>query len=150
MWAFFTEHRPNIVIAYDSTYAANCTQGLWTPRENVQLVEVAQRWLQLCQSKFHVRFEYVPAHTQAQDWWSLNNEEADKAAKKGARRLLSLHAWFLQTNRPEQAFLKTPSVLAATVPKTRPQQRTVPYLPEALVELDRRRKHVGRLQEQMK
>ena len=84
MWAHFHVADHNICVAYDSSYAANCTQGTWAPTNNHSLVETAQRWLRLCQEKAHVSFRYVPAHTQQTDWWSINNEQADYLAKQGA------------------------------------------------------------------
>ena len=83
MWAHFHVADHNICIAYDSSYAANCTQGTWAPTNNHSLVETAQHWLRLCQEKAHVSFRYVPAHTQQTDWWSINNEQADYLAKQG-------------------------------------------------------------------
>jgi ribonuclease HI len=51
MWTYFHITNHNICIAYDSTCAANCTQGYWAPNNNQSLVEQAQHWLRLCQEK---------------------------------------------------------------------------------------------------
>ena len=71
----------NITIAYDSTYAASCTQGIWAPNQ------AAQHWLCLYQTTFYVSFRYVAADTSLQDWGSINNEAADAAVKSHSSRL---------------------------------------------------------------
>ena len=75
MSAYCRFNHMNIKIAYDSTYAASCTQGIWAPNQ------AAQHWLCLCQTTSYVSFRYVAAHTSLQDWGSINNEAADAAVK---------------------------------------------------------------------
>ena len=46
VWLWNSGYTGQAVIAYDSTYAANCTQGHWLPTSNVALAVSAQQWLQ--------------------------------------------------------------------------------------------------------
>ena len=81
MSAYCRFNHMNITIAYDSTYAASCTQGIWAPNQ------AAQHWLCLYQTTFYVSFRYVAADTSLQDWGSINNEAADAAVKSHSSRL---------------------------------------------------------------
>ena len=81
MPAYCRFNHMNITIAYDSTYAASCTQRIWAPNQ------AAQHWLCLCQTTFYVSFRYVAAHTSLQDRGPINNEAADAAVKSHSSRL---------------------------------------------------------------
>ena len=151
MWAYYHINQNNITIAYDSTYAANCTQGIWVTQENQQLAQTAQHWLRLCQTKFYVSFRYVAAHTNLQDWWSINNEAADTAAKKGATGQNNLQDWMHTgvQNTPTlpplphiawpQLSQLCQEVIQQCIPTNKPNQQNIPYSRQALQQLDNKR-----------
>ena len=158
MWCWSNRSSGNVVLVYDSTYAASCTQGLWMPRLNQQLATLAQRWLQQCQHKFHVGFRHVRSHTGEEDWFSINNEKVDEAAKQGARGFTNFFAAAEELIREPPMSEDLPTqpwsvlselctrVMADCLPTSKPHQRSVPYSPTALQELDRRRDHLLELQ----
>ena len=58
----------NFVIHYDSTYAANMTEGKWTPRANKNLIEHAQTIMQAIKQKTKVTLYYIKSHTGEKDY----------------------------------------------------------------------------------
>ena len=85
IWLWASDFTGETVVAYDSAYARNCTQGLWLPQANTQLATTAQEWLQRCLSKMTISFRHVKSHTGQTDFWSLKNDIVDAAAKSGAQ-----------------------------------------------------------------
>ena len=156
VWLWHSGFTGHAVIAYDSTYAANCTQGHWLPTSNVSLAVSAQQWLQRCQSRLAVSFRHVRSHAGQEDWWSVNNEVVDVAAKHGAQGQVQLFADAIQLLRAPPPLPEIPAkswpelaslghdALQACLPKRKPHQQAVPYTASALEELDRRK---GRLLE---
>ena len=158
IWLWQSDFTGEAIIAYDSTYACNCAQGHWLPRTNTQLASTAQEWLQRCQAKMVISFRHVKSHTGHQDFWSLNNDIVDSAAKDGATGKLQLFegASTLIHEPPPLPTMPTmpwpelaglcKTVMDECIPLRKPHQRAVPYTASALEELDRRKTHLQELQ----
>jgi len=70
----------NIIIWYDSEYAAGVIQGSLQAHTNLELVTEARALLEQCRRS--VTFKHVYSHTGKHDLHSIGNDIADKLAKK--------------------------------------------------------------------
>ena len=157
IWLWASDFTGEAVIAYDSTYACNCAQGLWLPQANTQLATTAQEWLQRCQGKMTISFRRVKSHTGQTDFWSLNNDIVDAAAKSGAQREVHLFEGAVELIQEPPPLPELPAkpwpelanlcnkVMEECLPHRKPHQRAVPYTAAALEELDRRKTHLQEL-----
>ena len=70
-----------VVIHYDSDYAASVITGKKNAAKNLELVDEGKKLLASIQNK-HVRFEHVYSHTGAPTLHSIGNDIADCLAKR--------------------------------------------------------------------
>lgn len=107
----------HITILFDSLYAANVTQGIWTPHDNLDLASTSYSLFKKACQRFTFSFRKVKSHT-GQKW----NERADYLADLGGNNHcnylvdLPLRAEILRDmhdlqyeNLPESSSSKVPS-----------------------------------------
>ena len=70
-----------VVLVYDSEYAANLVQRFWRPRSNFSIVLAARQIYDAARDVATIRWEHVDSHTG--EFW---NDRADVLAKHGATR----------------------------------------------------------------
>eukprot|EP00959_Pyramimonas_sp_CCMP1952_P105608 2208205-Pyramimonas_sp.AAC.1 len=71
-------------VRYDSEYAANMAQGIWTLGANEELAQAVRELAQEVRQNRRITWEHVYGHTGAHD-----NELADRAADVGRRGFAS-------------------------------------------------------------
>ena len=71
-------------IRFDSFYAANVAQGIWTPISNQELAARTRELVKAVMAKRIIIWEHVYGHTGEHD-----NELADRAADEGAKGRVS-------------------------------------------------------------
>ena len=76
-------HQP-VVLRYDSVYAANMAQGVWTPSSNEELIITVRGLVEQVQERRVIIWEHVYSHTGQHD-----NELADEAADRGTKGQVS-------------------------------------------------------------
>ena len=81
VWAYHTPTVREVEFRYDSKYAAKLAAGEWEPTANLLLVKAVRLAIKHLESRTHVSFAHVKAHTG-----ELWNERADALAGSGLRK----------------------------------------------------------------